>query len=156
MVEEVSKIKSSLKMQYEAESAVIKKKLGDIDQIRGDLRLSKRQMAQILLVDPSSLTRWQKEETTPPYIYRSLQWYLALIDKHPEWHPQNRFGYPRSSNEILLLKNEIEKLKHQSNQGLQSVEKQILSKKNTVNLVLFMTSTVCFFAGIFITYIIMR
>ncbi|MCH2533360.1 MAG: hypothetical protein MK008_02845 [Bdellovibrionales bacterium] len=125
MQTESLKSKSSLKMQYEAEASVIEKKVGNIDQIRGDLGLSKRQLAQLLLVDPSSLTRWQKEGDVPPYIYRSLQWYLALIEKHPEWHPQNRFGFSSRSNELLMLKSEIERIKNLSNQNFESFERKI-------------------------------
>lgn len=153
---ESSKAKSSLKMQYEAEATVIQKKLGNIDQIRGDLGLSKRQLAQLLLVDPSSMTKWQKEDSVPPYIYRSLQWYLALVDKHPEWHPQNRFGISSSSNELLMLKNEVERIKNYSKASLESFEQKIKEQESKIFPAKILTLLFCFFAGIFITYIIMR
>lgn len=77
--------KSSLRMKYEAEVEVIKKTQGDLEDIRRKIGLSKRKMAQLLLVDPSAWTRWtSKEGKVPPHIYRSLQWYLILQDKHPE------------------------------------------------------------------------
>lgn len=155
MQDMIHRAKPSLRMQYDAEAAVIQKKIGNIDDIRLDLGLSKRQMAQLLLVDPSSLTRWNNEGEVPTYIYRALQWYLALINKQPEWHPQNRFGFPKGTQDLVLLKNEIEKLKTQSQQKLESLEKKmnLFSQPKKVHLGLYLF---CFFAGIFITYIIMR
>lgn len=156
MQTESLKSKSSLKMQYEAEASVIEKKVGNIDQIRGDLGLSKRQLAQLLLVDPSSLTRWENDGVVPPYIYRSLQWYLALIEKHPEWHPQNRFGFSSRSNELLLLKNEIERIKTVSNENFESFEEKIKQQERRIKPAKMTSLLFCFLAGIFITYIIMR
>jgi transcriptional regulator with XRE-family HTH domain len=76
--------KSTLRMRYEAESTVIRKKIGDLESIREQLGLSQRKIAQLLLVDPSAWTRWTRMgEDAPPHIYRSLQWYLALQDKYP-------------------------------------------------------------------------
>jgi hypothetical protein len=76
--------KTSLRLRYEAESEVIRKKLGDLETIRGQLGLSQRKIAQLLLVDPSAWTRWTKAgEKAPPHVYRMLQWYLALQDKYP-------------------------------------------------------------------------
>lgn len=90
--EDVDGNKSSLRLKYEAEVRVIEAKLGPLDQIRKDLGLSKRKLAQLLMVDPSALTRWShRPETIPPIVFRALQWYYALIEKKPEWHPQNSF-----------------------------------------------------------------
>lgn len=76
--------KTSLRLRYEAESEVIRKKIGDLEAIRGQLGLSQRKIAQLLLVDPSAWTRWTKQgEKAPPHVYRMLQWYLALQDKYP-------------------------------------------------------------------------
>lgn len=76
--------KTSMRLKYEAESEVIRKKLGDLETIRGQLGLSQRKIAQLLLVDPSAWTRWTKSgEKAPPHVYRMLQWYLALQDKYP-------------------------------------------------------------------------
>ena len=61
-----------------------KKKLGHLEDIRKQLGLSQRKMAQLLLVDPSAWTRWTRSgERAPPHIYRALQWYLALEEKYP-------------------------------------------------------------------------
>lgn len=84
--------KTALRMSYEAEVDVIRRKIGSIDEVREQLGLSRRKMCQLLLVDPSAWTRWDKNpEQAPPHIYRSLQWYLALIEQKPEWHPQNTY-----------------------------------------------------------------
>lgn len=78
--------KSSLRMKYEAEVSAVKKSCGDLEVIRRKLGLSKRKMAQLLLVDPSAWTRWTaKDQQAPPHIYRALQWYLLLQEKHPQY-----------------------------------------------------------------------
>lgn len=87
------KAKTSLRFKYEAEASVIRKQTGELEEIRMNLGLSRRKMCQLLMVDPSSWTRWTRGEVpAPPHIYRALQWYLALIDKNPQWHPQNSFS----------------------------------------------------------------
>lgn len=81
-----SRPKSSLRVKYETEVESIKSSSGDLESIRRKLGLSKRKMAQLLLVDPSAWTRWTaKKGEAPPHIYRALQWYLLLQDKHPEY-----------------------------------------------------------------------
>jgi transcriptional regulator with XRE-family HTH domain len=78
------RLKSSLRLRYEAEVSVIKKKLGDLDEMRNLLGISQRKICQLLFVDPSAWTRWTKSgEEAPPHIYRMLTWYLALNDKYP-------------------------------------------------------------------------
>ncbi len=67
---------------------LIKSQIGDIEEVRRSLGLSKRKMCQLLLIDPSTWTRWSTGKTDPPpYIYRMLQWGLAVMDKYPETHP---------------------------------------------------------------------
>lgn len=81
---EIARAKSALRLKYEAEMEVIRRKLGDLEAIRSQLGLSQRKMAQLLLVDPSAWTRWTKGgESAPPHVYRMLQWYLALENKYP-------------------------------------------------------------------------
>ena len=85
--------KTSLRMHYEAQVSVIRKQVGNLDEIRGNLGLSQRKMAQLLMVDPSSWTRWTRHgDTPPPHIWRSLQWYLALKEKIPGLTPQYFLG----------------------------------------------------------------
>jgi transcriptional regulator with XRE-family HTH domain len=96
-----SKTKTSLRMQYEAECKVIRSQIGDLETIRMELGLSRRKICRLLMVDPSAWTRWVKGGA-PPHIYRALQWYMALIEKSPSWHPQNAYlGAIRSTPESL-------------------------------------------------------
>ncbi|KHD88907.1 MAG: hypothetical protein OM95_06640 [Bdellovibrio sp. ArHS] len=81
--------KTSLRIHYEAQVSVIQKQIGNLEEIRGVLGLSQRKMAQLLLVDPSSWTRWTKQDDeAPPHIWRALQWYMALREKIPGLTPQ--------------------------------------------------------------------
>lgn len=109
--------KTSLQMQYSTEAELIKSKIGDIEQVRQTLGLSRRKMCQLLLVDPSAWTRWTKAGKAPLHIYRSLQWYLALINKDSAWHPQNSFNRIQPvalENEIVVLKAQLKQLLDES------------------------------------------
>lgn len=70
------------RLKYEAQVTVIKRQIGDLEQIRQKLGLSRRKMCQLLLVDPSAWSRWSKEGA-PPHVYRALEWYLLLMNKTP-------------------------------------------------------------------------
>jgi transcriptional regulator with XRE-family HTH domain len=116
--------KTSLRLKYEAETAVIQKKIGHLEDIRISLGLSRRKMAQLLLVDPSAWTRWTKnEDSAPPHIFRALQWYMALIDKQPGWHPQNSFN----SGDVVKVQEE------RLNQVQSDLERQISYLKSENN-----------------------
>lgn len=85
--------KTSLRMIYEAQKEVIKRQIGDLEGARTTLGLSQRKMAQLLMVDPSAWTRWNKDkEGAPPHIYRALQWYLTIHEKIPGLTPQYFIG----------------------------------------------------------------
>lgn len=89
---EIHRSKTALRLKYEAEVKVIRSQIGSLEEVRQSLGLSQRKMCQLLMVDPSTWTRWMKDEDrVPPHIYRALQWYLQLVEKRPEWHPQNSF-----------------------------------------------------------------
>lgn len=113
---ENERMKSPLRIKYEAEANVLRQKLGSLEEIRQKLGLTQRKMTQLLLVDPSAWTRWVRDESrVPPHVYRSLQWYLELIDKKPEWSPQNSFQpyiqtqVPRLDKQMLELQIQLEK-----------------------------------------------
>lgn len=92
-VQNQTKTKSSHRIHYEAQVEVIKRQLGDLEKIRGDLGLSQRKICQLLMVDPSAWTRWTKKgESAPPHIYRALQWYAILQEKIPGLTPQYFVG----------------------------------------------------------------
>lgn len=85
--------KTSNRMFYEAQVAVIQKQLGNLEKIRQDLGLSQRKICQLLLVDPSAWTRWNRDgEKAPPHIWRALQWYMTLQEKIPGLTPQYFIG----------------------------------------------------------------
>ncbi len=120
--------KSSLRIKYEAEVRVIQKSLGTLEDIRRKLGLSKRKMAQLLMVDPSAWTRWtQTDGDAPPHIYRSLQWYLILQDKHPEL--KSSF-WLNSVSQPSLSQHEIENIKKSIAQDLtQEFKNQLRAQK---------------------------
>lgn len=90
----LEKPRSSTRMRYEAEVGFLKKQNGNLDQIREKLGLSRRQICQLLLVDPSAWTRWTSPGgEAPPHIYRALDWYLSILEKDPEYRRlSHRFG----------------------------------------------------------------
>ena len=78
----------SVRDRNEMTASLIKKQIGSIEQVRTLMGLNKRKMCELLLIDPSTWTRWTTGKTEPPtWVYRTLQWGLAVMDKHPEFHP---------------------------------------------------------------------
>ena len=60
-------------MRYDAEVEVIKKNYGSLEEMRLKLGLSRRQICQKLLVDPSAWTRWSATgDGAPAHVYRTL------------------------------------------------------------------------------------
>lgn len=103
--------KTSLRMHYEAQVAVIQRQAGDLEKIRMDLGLSSRKMAQLLMIDPSSWTRWTRQgDPAPPHIWRALQWYLILREKIPGLTPQYFVGQdPKTLHQKALQRIDEEK-----------------------------------------------
>jgi len=97
--EDKLKSKTALRMLYEAKSNLIRKQLGGLKGVQNKLQLSQRKLAQLLMVDPSTWTRWVKnEDSIPPHIWRSLEWYLALQDQVPGLSAQYFIG--KSTDDI--------------------------------------------------------
>lgn len=118
--------KTSLRMHYEAQVSVIQRQIGNLDEIRAQLGLSQRKMAQLLLVDPSSWTRWTKQgDEAPPHIWRALHWYLALNEKIPGLTPQ----YFISTNPQVLHQKALKELNSERQQRQEDME--ILNQKLT-------------------------
>lgn len=129
----VLRSKTSLRMKYEAECSIIRNEIGSLEDIRKTLGLSRRKMCQILLVDPSTWTRWtQNESKVPPFVFRSLQWYLALIEKKPIWHPQNVYhgtSFQTLSNKrIEILEQKLESTLKKLQQSKKNPKKNIHPK----------------------------
>lgn len=108
--------KTSTRIFYEAQVSVIKKQLGNLEKIRRDLGLSQRKICQLLLVDPSAWTRWNRDgEEAPPHIWRALQWYMTLQEKLPGLTPQYFIGKdPQILHEKALVKISEEKVRRES------------------------------------------
>lgn len=104
------RLKSSLRLQYEAQVRVIQTQIGGLEKARETLGLSQRKISQLLLVDPSAWTRWTRDgEKAPPHIWRSLQWYLTLKEKIPGLTPQYFLqSDPKVLHEKTLIKMESE------------------------------------------------
>ncbi len=101
------KAKTSLRLKYEAEAQVILKKLGGLNGIRLELGLSQRKICQLLLVDPSSWSRWiQDESKTPPHILRALEWHMALMEKYPGFDINFWLHSTAKSTSIAFEKNQ--------------------------------------------------
>lgn len=65
--------KTSQRLRYLAEVEVLKRNLGGLEEVRGQMGLSRRKMCQLLLVDPSAWTRWTRDESkVPPHIWKML------------------------------------------------------------------------------------
>lgn len=94
---------------YSEERKQVIQEIGDIETIRKTLGLSRRKICKLLLVDPSSWTRWTKSGSdAPAYIYRSLQWCLAIMEKYPEAHPIVRSLSYEKENKVEALSRKLE------------------------------------------------
>lgn len=80
---DIERSKTPLRIRYESEVMVIRRQLGTLEEMRLKLGLSRRKICQLLLVDPSAWTRWSKEDSAPPHIYRSMEWYMLLTKEAP-------------------------------------------------------------------------
>jgi transcriptional regulator with XRE-family HTH domain len=114
------RLKTSQRLTYEAEARVLRQQVGSLEKIRENLGLSRRKMCQLLLVDPSAWTRWVRDESrVPPHIFKALQWYLLLIEKHPSLHPQYNLGVKNSGD---LRRKTFEEEKNRLESRLQEQE----------------------------------
>ena len=128
--------KTSLRMHYEAQVSVIQKQSGNLEEIRGSLGLSQRKMAQLLLVDPSTWTRWTKHgDEAPPHIWRALQWYLALREKIPGLTPQYFLGTsPQVLHKKALQELDIERVERlEMQQDLKLQMEKLFSERHSFN-----------------------
>jgi transcriptional regulator with XRE-family HTH domain len=68
-----SSSRSTQRQRFEAEISEIKKRFGGLDDMRKVLGLSRRQICQALMVDPSAWTRWtSNDEAAPAHVYKTL------------------------------------------------------------------------------------
>lgn len=86
------------RIKYESESLYIRTKIGGLNGVQKTLGLSQRKICQLLLVDPSCWSRWQKDEArVPPSVWKTLEWYLILREKHPFWSEKEQLLTGRDS-----------------------------------------------------------
>lgn len=71
-----------LRDRYLLERQAIQAELGSLDDILALLGISQRRACQLLLVDPSAWTRWNKSEA-PPHVYQALKWLIHLKTLNP-------------------------------------------------------------------------
>jgi transcriptional regulator with XRE-family HTH domain len=116
--------RSPHRIHYEAQVEVIRKQLGDLEDIRRVLGLSQRKICQLLMVDPSAWTRWTKKgESAPPHIFRALQWYMILQEKLPGLTPQYFVGKdPEILHQNALQKIQMESQKRQEFEEAVSIQ----------------------------------
>lgn len=148
---------------YFAEKNQIKSEIGNLEEIREQLGLSQRKICQMLLVDPSSWTKWSKPgQDAPAYIYRSLQWCLAILEKYPETHPLALQLMREKSGKIDEISQKLEgKLQlHKSilfdlNSKMEKIEKNrndMLKQNKQLKMYMFILSVLCL--GLFFKSII--
>lgn len=120
------RLKSSLRLGYEAQVRVIRGQIGDLERVRESLGLSQRKISQLLLVDPSAWTRWTRPGgEAPPHVWRSLQWYLAMKEKIPGLTPQYFLnGGPQMLSEGNLKKMSLQK--QENDQQIAALRQRIL------------------------------
>ena len=123
--------KTSLRMHYEAQVSVIRDQIGNLEEIRASLGLSQRKMSQLLLVDPSTWTRWTKQgDEAPPHIWRALQWYSALKEKIPGLTPQYFIGSnPQALHQKALRELDVERQERQQNLNVLAMKLDNLSSE---------------------------
>jgi hypothetical protein len=68
-------------------------------------------MCQLLLVDPSSWTRWTKEGQAPPHIFRALEWYMLLTKEAPAQAHSYWISTVQGGNQMRESKKEIDQSK---------------------------------------------
>ena len=141
--------KGSNRLIVEAQVKIIQKQIGNLETIRAQLGLSQRKMAQLLLVDPSAWSRWCKDQSAPPIVWRSLQWYMALYEKIPGLTPQYFLNANRSAEQnqrLEAIQVEITTLKD-NNARLHKLLRQQKRKSQIfllVNLIFFLAGMILF------------
>lgn len=101
------------KERYRLEVDFLREKIGPLEEVRAQLGLSQRKMSELLLVDPASWSRWVKKGAAPGYIYKSLQWFLALRERHPEVATFAWLQTQSDEKNSHYLEHEIQQLKAQ-------------------------------------------
>lgn len=74
-----TKSMTALKLQFEAEVGAIRRRIGGLNSFLSTHGMKQRDLARLIMVDPSAVHRWVKEEgKTPAYVWRILDYFHAL------------------------------------------------------------------------------
>ena len=125
-INRASKGQGTYGLFYASQVQKIKDRLGDLEGIRKNLSMSRRQICQILLVNPSAWTRWTKSpQGAPPHFYRALEWLIYIHSKKTN-HQQNS-PFLSSSSSPTPLKGLDEPYSESEDTRLQDVSLQDVS-----------------------------
>ena len=140
----------------ELTASLIKKQIGDIEQIRAFMGLNKKRMCELLLIDPSTWTRWTTGKTQPPpSVYRTLQWGLAVMDKHPEFHPllikqSQTLAEPANSNTLQSK----DQQQQEQQQELEKLTTEVIYIKKNMKLWFYIAFSALISSFLLTTYIL--
>lgn len=156
-----SRTRTHLRIKYEAEVDVIKRQIGDLEELRSKLGLSRRKMCQMLLVDPSSWTRWTKEGA-PPHVYRALEWYFLLQKEAPHHAHSYWLATVGAQLRTPSFENQIHKIRIEASETEEELKKtkaEIESLKATsqkLKIRFFLLTGVCLFLSLLILFLILN
>lgn len=139
------RLKTALRLKYEAEVRAFKTRYLGIENVRKTLGISQRKMCQLLMVDPSAWSRWMKDESKiPPHIYRALEWMLLSQDKNPDLLRVMSAGLMSGGGEKGVSRSETRVLEGK----IQALEAEItdLKSKNLASSAKFMIVLIGLFA----------
>lgn len=70
--------KSVRRLRFESEVQGIIRRHGDLETMRNKLNMSRREISEKLMVDPSAWTRWVGEGgQAPPHVYKMLEFFIS-------------------------------------------------------------------------------
>ncbi len=133
-----SKGQGSYGLFYASQVQKIKERLGDLEGIRTNLGMSRRQICQILLVNPSAWTRWTKSpQGAPPHFYRALEWLIHIHSKKANHQNSQSLNSPTKSivSEDLDHSNAVSNLKEgdlQDNNELANISEPVYKIRNNL------------------------
>lgn len=108
---DITEATRSLNQQYYSEKENIIKEFGSLGDMRLKLGLTKSQIAKLLLLKPSTWSRWEKNPSkAPPHVFQALKWYMILSEAKPEirTHAAPEFLY---ENQLKAIGTELKKIK---------------------------------------------
>jgi hypothetical protein len=106
--------RSRTRIFNEASAELIRKRIGGLQGFINSLQLTPRRTCELLLIDPSTWSRWKANENlVPPHSWRAMEWYLALQDKIPGLSTQYFLTKESGVTQVSIEKMVREELKKQ-------------------------------------------